>query len=395
MMIKKIAFILLTLLSINLGFSQNTNTLTLSKFSQISVITSGPGEALYEKFGHTAVRVKDPVLQLDLIYNYGIFDFEDPNFYINFTKGFMKYKLARYPFYLSLKSAQQDSRWVKEQVLNLTQQQKNEFFKFLENNALPQNASYFYDPFFDNCATRPRDIIQKITGDNLVFKDDFVSENLSLRQLMNKEINPNTWGSLGINIALGSKLDKIASPSEYLYLPDYIFEALKASKIIKGNKEEDLVKKTNILLDFEEKEAKSDAFSPFLAILLFSLLGLFITYKDIKNSKRSKWLDFILFFITGTLGLLIVFLWFFTNHSTAPNNFNFLWAFAPNLMVAFFLLKENPPKWIHIYVKILLIFLVLIPVVWLTKIQLYTYPITPLFILLGIRYWYLQKTLKC
>jgi len=394
MMIKKIAFILLTLLSINLGFSQNTNTLTLSKFSQISVITSGPGEALYEKFGHTAVRVKDPVLQLDLIYNYGIFDFEDPNFYINFTKGFMKYKLARYPFYLSLKSAQQDSRWVKEQVLNLTQQQKNEFFKFLENNALPENASYFYDPFFDNCATRPRDIIQKITGDNLVFKDDFVSENLSLRQLMNKEINPNTWGSLGINIALGSKLDKIASPTEYLYLPDYVFEALKTSKIMKGREEENLVKKSNILLDFEEKEAKSDAFSPFLAILLFSLLAIFITYKNMKNLKRSKWLDFILFFITGTFGLLIVFLWFFTNHSTAPNNFNFLWAFAPNLMVAFFLLKENPPKWIHIYVKILLIFLVLIPVVWLTKIQLYTYPMIPLFVLLGIRYWYLQKTLK-
>ena len=395
MMIKKFAFILLTLLSINLGISQNTNTLTLSKFSQISVITSGPGEALYEKFGHTAIRVKDPVLQLDLIYNYGIFDFEDPNFYINFTKGFMKYKLARYPFYLSLKSAQQDGRWVKEQVLNLTQQQQNEFFKFLENNALPQNASYFYDPFFDNCATRPRDIIQKITGDNLVFKDDFVSENLSLRQLMNKEINPNTWGSLGINIALGSKLDKIANASEYLYLPDYVFEALKTSKIMKGREEENLVKKSNILLDFEEKEAKSDAFSPFLAILLFSLLAIFITYKNMKNLKRSKWLDFILFFITGTFGLLIAFLWFFTNHSTAPNNFNFLWAFAPNLMVAFFLLKENPPKWIHIYVKILLIFLVLIPVVWLTKIQLYTYPMIPLFVLLGIRYWYLQKTLKC
>ncbi|WP_299001893.1 DUF4105 domain-containing protein [uncultured Tenacibaculum sp.] len=394
MMIKKFAFILLTLLSITVGISQNTNTLTLSKFSQISVVTSGPGEALYEKFGHTAVRVKDPVLQIDLIYNYGIFDFEDPNFYINFTKGFMKYKLARYPFYLSLKSAQQDGRWVKEQVLNLTQLQKNEFFKFLENNALPENASYFYDPFFDNCATRPRDIIQKVVGDSLLFKDDFVTKKQSLRQLMNKEINPNTWGSLGINIALGSKLDKTATPSEYLYLPDYVFEALKASKIIKGNKEEDLVQKTNVLLDFEEKKSKSDAFSPFLAILLFSLLGLFITYKDIKNSKRSKWLDFTLFFTTGILGLLIVFLWFFTNHSTAPNNFNFLWAFAPNIIVAFFLLKKEPPMWIRKYCLVLLVFLLLIPIVWLTKIQLYTYPMIPLFILLGIRYWYLQKTLK-
>lgn len=394
MMIKKFAFILLTLLSITVGISQNTNTLTLSKFSQISVITSGPGEALYEKFGHTAVRVKDPVLQIDLIYNYGIFDFEDPNFYINFTKGFMKYKLARYPFYLSLKSAQQDGRWVKEQVLNLTQLQKNEFFKFLENNALPENASYFYDPFFDNCATRPRDIIQKVVDDSLLFKDDFVSEDLSLRQLMNKEINPNTWGSLGINIALGSKLDKKATPLEYLYLPDYVFEALKVSMIIKENKEEDLVQKTNILLDFEEKKSKSDVFSPFLAITLFFLLGLFITYKDIKNSKRTKWLDFTLFFTTGILGLLIVFLWFFTNHSTAPNNFNFLWAFAPNIIVAFFLLKKEPPMWVGKYCLVLLVFLLLIPIVWLTKIQLYTYPMIPLFILSGIRYWYLQKTLK-
>lgn len=394
MMIKKYTFFLLTLLTINTVFSQKVNSLGLSKFSKISIITSGPGEELYEKFGHTAIRIKDPVLQLDLLYNYGIFDFDDPNFYVNFTKGFMKYKLARYPFYLSLKSAQQDERWVKEQILNLTQQQKNEFFQFLETNALPENASYFYDPYFDNCATRPRDIIQKVTGDNLVFKDDFVTKDLSLRQLMNKEIHPNTWGSLGINIALGNRLDKIASPLEYLYLPDYVFKALNSSKIIKGGKEENLVQKTIILLDFKEKQPKNNTLSPFLAILLFSLFGLFITHKDFQNTKRTKWLDFILFFTTGILGLLIVFLWFFTNHSTAPNNFNFLWAFAPNLLISFILLKENLPKWINIYVKFLLVLLLLIPFIWLTKVQLYTYPIIPLFILLGVRYWYLQKTLK-
>uniref|UniRef100_UPI0038B4C3E1 lipoprotein N-acyltransferase Lnb domain-containing protein n=1 Tax=Tenacibaculum crassostreae TaxID=502683 RepID=UPI0038B4C3E1 len=393
-MTKKHILLLLSLLTVNILFSQNANTVSLSKFSQISVITSGPGEALYEKFGHSAIRVKDPVLQLDLIYNYGIFDFDDPMFIINFTKGFMKYKLARYPFYLSLKSSQEDKRWVKEQILNLTQDQKNEFFSFLETNAQPENASYFYDPFFDNCATRPRDIIQKIVGDNLVFKDDFITEDLSIRQLMNKEINPNTWGSFGINIALGSKLDKIAAPKEYLYLPDYVFEALNTSKIIKNGNEEDLVLKTNILLDFEEKKSKSDVFSPFLAMLLLLFLGLFITYRDFKNAKRTKWFDFILFFGTGILGLLIVFLWFFTNHSTAPNNFNFLWAFAPNIIAAFLLLKQNLPKWIYRYIQVLLVLLLLIPIIWIAKIQLYTYPMTPLFVLLGIRHWCLQKTLK-
>lgn len=394
MMLKKYTLLFLLFSCIGYTFSQNVNPMQLSTYSQISVITSGPGDALYEKFGHSAIRVKDPVLQLDLIYNYGIFDFEDPNFYVNFTKGFMKYKLARYDFYIALKSAQQDKRWVKEQILNLTTQQKNDFFSFLENNAKPQNASYFYDPFYNNCATKPRDIIKTIAGNNLVFKSEFAKSNLSLRQLMNKEINPNTWGSLGINIALGSKLDKVAKPTEYLYLPDYVFSALKESKIKKNNKDENLVLKTNTLLDFEEKVAKSDTFSPFLTLLIFAILGLLITFKDVQKQTRTRWLDFTLFIVTGSLGVIVIYLWFFTNHSTAPNNFNIVWAFAPNLVVAFYLLKKNPPKWVGFYCKILWLFIIVIPIIWISKTQLFTYPLISLFVLLAVRYGFLQKTLK-
>ena len=211
---------------------------------------------------------------------------------------------------------------------------------------------------------------------------------------MNKEIHQNTWGSLGINVALGSRLDKIASASEYLYLPDYVFEALNYAKVLKEGKEDNLVLKTIILLDFEEKESKSDAVSPFLIILLLSLFGLFITYKDYKNKKRTKWLDFSLFFTTGIIGLLIVYLWFFTNHTTAPNNFNFLWAFLPNLLIAFFLLKKNTPKWIAKYCLALLTFLGIAIIIWITKTQLFSITIIPLLILLAARYWFLQKTLN-
>ncbi|WP_239719466.1 DUF4105 domain-containing protein [Tenacibaculum finnmarkense] len=408
MMIKKItlsSFLLFFFVGITSFFGQTKQidqinkiapkkTFELSNNAQISIITSGPGEVLYEKFGHSAIRVKDPVLNFDLIYNYGIFDFENPTFYADFTKGFMKYKLAKYPFYLALKNAQYYKRWVKEQVLNLSQAQKNEFFTILEINILPENASYLYDPYFDNCATKPRDIIKKIVGKNLIFKDDFVTQKMSLRELMNNEIHQNTWGSLGINIALGSRLDKIATPSEYLYLPDYVFEALKISKVLKDGKEENIISKINILLDFNEKQPKSDNFSPFLIILILSLLGLYITYKDYKNAKRSKSLDFILFFTTGITGVLIVYLWFFTNHSTAPNNFNFLWAFAPNLIVAFLLKQKKSPKWLSKYMLFLLVFLVISMIIWITKTQLFSIALIPLFILLAVRYWFLQKTLN-
>lgn len=372
-------------------FSQN---IQLSVYSEISIITSGPGDNLYEKFGHTAIRVKDPVLNLDVLYNYGIFDFNDPSFYTNFIKGYMNYKLARYPFHYALKSANQDERWVKQQVLNLTSKEKNEFFYFLENNAKPKNAGYLYDPFFDNCATRPRDIVVDVLKGNFMLKEDYISTPKSLRTLMNEKIHTNTWGSFGINVALGSKLDQIATPQEYLYLPEYLFSALETSKIKRNNTEVNAVIKTSTLLDFKPKLSKADFPSPFLVFTILLILVLILTYNDYKKGKKNSVLDFFIFFSTGLIGLLILFLWFFTNHSTAPNNFNFLWGFAPNLVVAFFIVKNKASKWIKYYITLLLVFLIIIPFIHILGIQKFTFPIIPLVLLFFVRYLFLYMDLK-
>ncbi|CAL2064355.1 DUF4105 domain-containing protein [Tenacibaculum sp. 190524A05c] len=382
-MLKK--YVLLLLLVSQFNFAQ---TVQLSVYSEISIVTSGPGDNLYEKFGHTAIRVKDPVLNLDLLYNYGIFDFNDPNFYANFVRGFMKYKLARYPFHYALKSAQQDERWVKQQVLNLNVKERNEFFQFLEQNVKPENASYFYDPFFDNCATRPRDITKSILKEKLNLNEGFITEDKSIRTLMNEKIHPNSWGSFGINIALGNRLDKIASAEEYLYLPEYLYEAYEVSKISNG---ESLIKKTETLLDFETKSVKADFPSPFLVFTILLIIVAIITYKDYKKKKQTKILDFILLFSTGLVGALIVFLWFFTNHSTAPNNFNFLWAFAPNFVVSFFLLSKTQKTWMKKYFLVLIVLLALIPIIHIMGIQKFTYPIIPFIALLLLRYLFLYK----
>lgn len=385
-MLKK--YVLLLLLVSQFNFAQ---TVQLSVYSEISIVTSGPGDNLYEKFGHTAIRVKDPVLNLDLLYNYGIFDFNDPNFYANFVRGFMKYKLARYPFHYALKSAQQDERWVKQQVLNLNIKERNEFFQFLEQNVKPENASYFYDPFFDNCATRPRDITKSILKEKLNLNEGFITEDKSIRTLMNEKIHPNSWGSFGINIALGNRLDKIASAEEYLYLPEYLFEAYEISKISNGGSKESLIKKTETLLDFETKSVKADFPSPLLVFTLLLIIVAIITYKDYKKKKQTKILDFILLFSTGLVGVLIVFLWFFTNHSTAPNNFNFLWAFAPNFVVSFFLISKTQKTWIKKYFLVLIVLLALIPIIHIMGIQKFTYPIIPFIALLFLRYLFLYK----
>ena len=230
LMSKKLLFVFFLFFGLKTTHSQN---IKLSVYSEVSIITVGPGNELFEAFGHSAIRIKDPVLNLDLVYNYGMFDFNAPNFYLNFVKGDLLYKLGRYPFYIFENSNKRDQRWMKSQLLNLTQDQRQSYFEFLEINASPKNASYYYDPYFNNCATKLIEISNEILVEKITFSDDYIQENETLRSLMLKEIPWNTWGSFGINLLLGNKLDKTATAEEYLYLPDYVFLAFKNGEISK------------------------------------------------------------------------------------------------------------------------------------------------------------------
>ena len=201
-------------------------------------------------------------------------------------------------------------------------------------------------------------------------------------------------GNLGINVALGTILDKKATADQYLYLPDYVFEAFKNGTIVRDGVEIPIVKKENNILIFEETAASFGVFSPFAVLSLLLFIGILITYRDVKRRRRSKWFDFLLFFITGAIGVGIVFLWFFTDHKITPNNFNFLWAFAPNIMIAFYLLKKNPNGLIKKYIWAIEIFLGVLLIIWLTGIQLFAISLIPLLLLLGVRYYYLLTSKK-
>ena len=385
---KKKYFFLLFLLSI---YSPLEAQVQLSVYSEVSIITAGPGEELYEAFGHSAIRVKDPVLNLDLIYNYGMFDFNQPNFYSNFAKGNMVYSLARYDFKYFLASYKRDKRWLKEQILNLSKDEKQQYFIFLENNALPQNRNYSYDPYFDNCATILRDITKSILGNKVTFNNKLIDKNFTLRELTNNEIHWNTWGSFGLNLIAGVILDKKSTYEEHMFLPDYVYSAFKDASLLIDNQPNKLVKKENVLLNFEEKQQSISIFNPFLIFSIISLFGIWVTYRDYKNNKRTKLLDFTLLFTTGLIGCIVIFLWFFSSHSTAPNNFNFLWAFAPNIIISFIILKKHQPNWIHKYYQLLLILLFWVPFIWILGIQEFPLSIIPLLILLLIRYLFLSK----
>lgn len=365
------------------------NAQQLSPKATVSVVTCGPGSELYSSFGHSAFRVFDPILGLDKIYNYGTFDFNAPNFYLNFAKGKLIYLLSTTDFNRFLRYYQYENRWVKTQVLNLSENEVQQMFTFLENNAKPENRDYLYDFFYDNCSTKIEDVVRAVLNEKVVFSNNHITNYKSHRDLIADYTSNFKWGKFGIDLALGSVIDDEASKNDYKFLPDYIFEAFNNATIQKNNKIEPLVKEEITILNEIPVHKSTEYFSPFNIFLVLSILIIYITYKNYQKSKRNKILDFSIYSISGIIGIVVLLLWFASSHTATYQNYNFLWAFAPNLVVAFFMLKSKLPQWVSMYNAILCLLLLGMVLVWFLKIQIFNKALIPLIIAFGIRYVYL------
>ncbi|GAB5400417.1 MAG: DUF4105 domain-containing protein [Aureisphaera sp.] len=365
----------------------------LSENSEISIITIGPGKNLYDKFGHTAIRVKDSIF--DIAFNYGVYDFNTPNFYTKFAQGKLLYILDVRRFDRFLESYKRQNRWVKEQVLDLTPDENKEFYSFLENNAKVENRAYLYDFLFDNCATRPRDALSNILKDKLRYDDSYLKENYTFRELIQQNVPANSWGSLGMDVAIGAVTDRTATPWEHQFLPNYVYLANEHATLASNGSTIPFIKESQIIFQNNPEEDKSNFFmSPLFVFGLLGFIILWFTYRDYRNSKRSRILDSLLFAITGLVGVILLLLWFATDHSSTANNYNLLWAFPPSLLFAFAIGKKKPKKWLYRYMVLLILMLLLLTLHSITGVQRFAIGFIPLFIALGVRYLYVASFLK-
>ena len=364
----------------------------LSEKSQISLITCAAGDEIYTAFGHSAFRVQDPVLGIDVVYNYGTFDFKQPNFYLNFTKGRMIYSLSRRSFDDFLFEYELEKRWVKEQILDINLEQRNALLAFFEENYLPQNRDYLYDPLLNNCSSITGTILKDQYGDALVFDGSYLDKQYTFRQLVRQFLNINSWSMFGIDLAFGSPVDRKATVQEHMFLPYYAMDQLNHTTL----NGKPLVKRERTILDYNEHT--HDTFFPltpgFWFMLLLAFTGV-ITYFDHKHHTRSRWLDFSLFFITGVAGTLLLLLWVAADHTSTPYNYNILWAFPANAVVAFLIaLPAKLPQWGPNYLKGLLALMLLTLVLWIFKVQVFSPMILLLFGTLALRYLYLIRYSK-
>jgi hypothetical protein len=375
------------LLSSTFVFTQNYN---LTDNSVISIVTIAPGSSLNDAFGHNAIRIKDANKNLDVTFDYGRFDFNAPNFYLNFARGKLNYSIGTNRYSDILKFYEWQNRTIEEQVLNLTLTQRQKLFDYLLNNYKPENRNYLYDFFYDNCATKIKDVINVATNNSIEYNtpENFVSK--TFRTLIQDKLYWNTWGSLGIDIALGSVIDQNATPEEYMFLPSYIHSFFNNASFKTTNTA--LVKESKTI--FQQKSIKKKKHFLISPVFILGILGLFIifiTYRDFIKNMRSKWLDITLFSITGIIGVIVLLLWFATDHSSTHQNYNLLWACALNIIFMRQLFKNKVPNWFIKYLKFLIILLCLLTLHWIIGVQVFAYGLIPLLIGLLIRYLYLIK----
>ncbi|NCX95768.1 MAG: DUF4105 domain-containing protein [Chitinophagia bacterium] len=305
---------------------------------RISLITCGPGsQEVWQVFGHSAIRVIDSTDSTDLVYNYGTFDGFDKDFEIKFMRGKLLYCLSVYPFDNFLQEYIYEHRSVKEQVLLLDSTEANSVVSFLEWNLYPQNKYYKYDFFFDNCATRIRDIMPATVSKDVKFGKTIKPHiKISYRNIINKYFAVTPWTRLGVNILLGSKIDKPMTNEDIMFLPDYLHTGFDSLTINKRK----ITAPSHLLLPGNALSIKNTG-SVTIILSVFSLLMIVLLslpqVKKIANIMRA-----ITLAISGLLGCLILVMWFATNHQACQNNFNILWALPTNLIVAFAKPKGKP-----------------------------------------------------
>lgn len=323
---------LLFIFSTILIFHQPIQAQQLSQEATISILTCNPGEEVYTMYGHTAIRINDPEQNLDLVFNYGVFSFESPNFLYRFAKGQTDYTMHGQKFSSFLPEYQGEKRSVYEQVLNLTVEEKNKLFQALMENYKPENRIYRYNFFIDNCATRVRDMIERNSGSTVHFTDNHPTE--TYRDLIKKFHHSFRWIDLGIDLLVGKKAEQQVSSYGQMFLPEYLMDQFTKAEIEIDGKTQPLVKETRTILEYPNSKLKSDLPWPAIVFAVFFLIVSGITVRSYLLKKKTDWIDYWLFALSGFAGLIIGWFTLFSEHPAMSPNYNLLWAFPPNLIFA-------------------------------------------------------------
>lgn len=316
---------------------------------KIYLITCGPGTETYSIYGHSALRIVVPESGSDIVYNWGVFDFNTPHFVWKFAKGRLNYMLAATTFERFQQEYFLEQRWMQVQEINLEPEEKIHLMQLIAENLQPENVEYLYDFFYDNCSTRIRDLLEKVLGNNLMYPPDDPKQVFSFRIMAGNYQRIYPWLNTGIDLILGTPCEKKAHLRDRMFLPIEMQKELSTSLLKRSGRMVPLLKNPETVFSFDEPQKKI-AFhkSPTFAFSLL-LVVVVIFFALIKNKKAARITDLIIFLFFSCLALFMLFSNFMTDHWQLKRNLNILWL-SPFLLVCLtaVILKKEWFTWFRI-----------------------------------------------
>lgn len=274
----------------------------------ISLLTCTPGQELYSRYGHTAIRVQDTEKHSDFVFNYGTFTFNTDHFYWKFVKGETYYQLGIDPTSWFIEENTLENRTVYEQRLNLTEEQTQAVVEALWKNFRPENRSYLYNFVFDNCATRPYYLLKNVLGDSIcsVYAE---WEGVTYRNYIQHYTGKDSWEDFAINMIFGPRADQPMANEDRLFLPEALMFFMQDATLTDGTP---LIKESNI-------EPFVIAPTPwyktwYVGLVAFIVFFLTISLIDLRRDKWSWYVDLPFVILYVLLFAIVIFLTFFSIH---------------------------------------------------------------------------------
>ena len=325
--------ILLTVSNINPIFAQNDAKLVYygsdsigHNFDpmdsvEVSLLTCSPHEEIYSLYGHSALRWHSG--DQDLVFNWGMFSFSKPYFVLRFVFGLTDYELAAYPFDQFWPYYQKWGSSITEQVLNLTNDEKRKLQMALIENLKPENKVYRYNFFYNNCSTKPRDVIEQSIEGKVVYNEREGFEP-TFREMV-RECNRNhLWSKCGNDMLLGLKADLKTNRAEQEFLPMNLMADFTRAQIYKDGEYRPLVKENRLLVAPGVQQIEPDfILSPTEVALILLAISLAIAVYEWRRKKIAKWWDVLLMTVQGLVGVMLTVM-IFSQHPTTSLNLNLL-----------------------------------------------------------------------
>lgn len=287
--------------------------------AKVSVLTCSPGDEVYSIFGHTGLRYADEKKGIDIVFSYGYFDFNTPNFAWRFVLGETDYMVGAVSYDDFIEEYNERGSAVVEQVLELTQEQEHALIDLLVINCLPANRVYRYNYFYNNCTTKIRDKIAEVAGSL-----SYDSEGLryaTFRDALDALTAKHPWYAFGINLLLGGDVDSGTSNAALQFIPhNYMLDLEKCTVTREDGTSMPFVKEQRLAVEGEAPVAEKNNFTPFNVFLLLLLATFVVMLCEVRKKRTYWWFDVVLMTAQGLAGLLLLFMALFSQHPAVGNN---------------------------------------------------------------------------